>query len=97
MLSCNDVSKLVSESLERKLPLRKRIAMGIHHGMCRFCFGFARQIQLLHHAAREHPDRLEPDANSADAKLSEEARQRIKLLLNAGDNERSANVDEGSP
>lgn len=97
MLSCNDVSKLVSQSLEQKLSLRKRIAVGIHHGMCRFCFGFSHQIQLLHRAVREHPERLEPDANSSEGKLSREARERIKSRLNTSDNERSANVDEESP
>ncbi|MFO7906152.1 MAG: hypothetical protein ACQESR_14995 [Planctomycetota bacterium] len=97
MLSCNDVSKLVSESLDRKLPLHKRIAMGIHHRMCRFCLGFAHQIQLLHRAVREHPERLEPDANSSDAKLSQEARERIKSLLNTSDNGRSANAGEEFP
>lgn len=87
MLSCSEISKLVSESLEEKLPWRKRMAVGVHHLMCRFCFGFARHTQLLRRAVRDHPERLEPETNSEDAKLSAEARERIKCALCANPNQ----------
>ena len=85
MLHCREISKLVSESMERDLPLRQRLQVRMHLMMCRMCSGFARQIRSLRRVAREHPERLGPDEGSSEAKLSSEARQRIKAALNNGD------------
>lgn len=85
MLRCREVSQLVSESLEHKLPVRKRIAVWTHNIMCRFCFGFARQLRLVHRVVRDHPERLEPDPASRDAQLPDHARERIKSILRNGD------------
>ena len=84
MLRCREISKLVSESMERDLPLRQRLQVRMHLMMCRLCSGFARQIRLLRRIAREHPERLGPDESSSEAKLSSEARQRIEAVLNNG-------------
>ena len=86
MLRCREISKLVSESMERDLPLRQRLSVWMHLMMCRLCSGFARQMQLLRRAARENPERLGPDEGGApEAKLPEEARERIKAALRNGD------------
>ena len=84
MLRCREVSKLVSESMERDLPLRQRLAVRLHLMMCRMCAGFARQLRLLRRAARENPERLGPDEGAPDARLPEAARQRIKDALHNG-------------
>ena len=81
MLRCREISKLVSESMERDLPLRRRLEVRMHLMMCRMCAGFARQVRLLRRAAREYPERLGPDENAPEARLSEEARERIKATL----------------
>ena len=85
MLRCREISQLVSESMERDLPLRRRLEVRMHLMMCRMCAGFARQIRLLRRGARENPERLGPDESAPDAKLSEEARERIKAALGNGD------------
>ena len=85
MLRCREISKLVSESMERDLPLRQRLQVRLHLMMCRLCWGFARQIRLLRRAARENPERLGPDESAPEAKLPEEARERIKAALHNGD------------
>ena len=84
MLRCREIAKLVSESMERDLPLRRRLAVRIHLMMCRLCAGFARQIRLLRRAAHEHPDRLGPDEGAPEARLPDEARERIKAALGGG-------------
>jgi len=84
MLRCREVSKLVSESMERDLPLRQRLAIRLHLMMCRLCSAFARQLRLLRRAARENPERLGPDEGAPEAKLPEAARQRIKAALGDG-------------
>ena len=81
MLRCREISKLVSESMERQLPFLERMHVWIHLMMCRLCSGFSRQMRLLRRAARENPDRLGPDESAPEAKLPEEARERIKAAL----------------
>lgn len=85
MLRCREISKLVSESMERPLPFRERMHVWIHLMMCRLCSGFDRQMRLLRRVARENPDRLGPDESAPEAKLPEEARERIKVALRSGE------------
>ncbi len=82
MLRCRDISKLVSESMEHKLPLRVRMQMWMHLAMCRWCQGFARNVQAMRNALRENPDRFLADDLEANTSLSPQARERIKALLN---------------
>ena len=77
MLRCREISKLVSESMERQLPLRQRIELRMHLMLCRLCAGFARQTRLLRQAAK----RIAADLPASGATLSEEARERIKVAL----------------
>ena len=81
MLSCKEVSKLVSESLDRKLPLWTRVGLWMHLGMCRVCRGFRRDLVHLHKETRQHAQEIERDVHETDVKLSEETRQRMKRLL----------------
>lgn len=85
MLRCREISKLVSESMDGDLPLRRRLEVRMHLMMCRLCSGFARHLRLLRRAAQENPDRLGPDESTPQAKLSDDARQRIKAALDNAD------------
>ncbi|MFH1918474.1 MAG: hypothetical protein ABIP48_01110 [Planctomycetota bacterium] len=76
-----EISRLVSESMERDLPHRQRLEVWMHLMMCRLCSGFARQIQLLRRAARENPERLGPEEVAPEARLPDEARERIRAVL----------------
>jgi hypothetical protein len=81
MLRCREISKLVSESMERQLPLRQRIEVRMHLMLCRLCAGFARQARLLRRAAKQDSERVAADGSTPESTLSEEARQRIKAAL----------------
>ncbi len=81
MLRCREVSELVSESMERTLPLGTRMQVWMHLMLCRFCAGFAAQIRLFRRAARQSPERLAGDTSSPEAILSQEAREQIKAAL----------------
>ncbi len=81
MLRCREVSKLVSESMERRLPLRYRMELWMHLALCRLCAGFARQARFLRRAAQEEPARLVGDTSSPQTTLTPEARERIKAAL----------------
>jgi hypothetical protein len=82
MLRCQEISKLVSESMEHELPLRQRLQVWMHLAMCRMCVGFARQLRFLRRAARENAERLVADP--AAPALSKEARERMKAALRKG-------------
>ncbi|MBI3836624.1 MAG: hypothetical protein HY288_01650 [Planctomycetia bacterium] len=81
MLNCKDVSKLLSESLDRKLPFWTRVRLWMHLGMCRLCWGFRRDLMHIHRETRQHADEIERDVHEAEGKLSEESRERMKRLL----------------
>ncbi len=47
MLTCRDVSRLVSEGLDRKLSPWQRLRVRLHLLMCGACAAYARQIRQL--------------------------------------------------
>lgn len=75
MLSCKEVSRLLSESLDRKLPLRQRLGVRMHLLMCRFCSRFWKQTLFVRDAAHHYVE------TATSTGLSAEARQRIKRSL----------------
>lgn len=80
MLSCEEVTQLVSESLDRELSLRQRVSTKMHLMMCRLCSRYNKQLAGLREAFRLHAVR-EEDIEIYPASLSSEARQRIKQAL----------------
>lgn len=81
MLNCHDVSKLISESLERKLSLWQRLNLWMHLGMCGLCWGFRKSLVHIHKEARQHAEEIERDAVDSEIKLPDESRERMKRLL----------------
>ncbi len=81
MMSCKEVSRLLSASMERKLSLWERIGLWFHLTMCKLCKGFSKDLQQLREAARRHAADVESDAIDSDAALSTESRERIERAL----------------
>jgi hypothetical protein len=81
MLRCREVSKLVSESMERELPMRQRLPVWMHLAMCRLCAGFDRHLRALRRMSRANPDRLVAGPDDPQPTLSQEACERIKTAL----------------
>lgn len=75
MLSCQEASRLVSQSLDRKLTLRQRIELKLHHVICSGCRAFARQLQYIRQTCRrtEDPDGIKLET----ARLTPAAKARI--------------------
>lgn len=46
-LSCDQASFLISKSQDVPLTRSERIALGVHHKLCRFCRRYSRQLQAL--------------------------------------------------
>ncbi|MDQ7979677.1 zf-HC2 domain-containing protein [Paraburkholderia sp. SARCC-3016] len=52
MGKCKDITRLLSDALERNLDLRERLAVGAHLPTCSGCRNFRRHIGLLRAASR---------------------------------------------
>ncbi len=74
MLSCEEVTHLVSQGLDRRLSWTERWGVRVHQMYCLGCRRFARQVVFLRRAAQQ----LQRDG---DLRLSASARARIRQAL----------------
>ncbi|HEX5337550.1 MAG TPA: zf-HC2 domain-containing protein [Gallionella sp.] len=58
MLDCKHNTELLSQSYDRPVTLRERIAMRLHLLMCRGCRNYEKQLAFIRKAARELPKKL---------------------------------------
>lgn len=54
MLSCKEVTHLLSDSQDRKLMLGERINLEMHLAMCKGCTNFRKQMEFLRMACRRY-------------------------------------------
>jgi hypothetical protein len=80
MLNCRHVTRLVSQSMDAKLPWHQRIAVRIHLLYCVWCRRYAVQIQFLRQAAKEMALAANP-APTLSAEAKEQMRQRLHEAL----------------
>lgn len=69
---------MVSESFDRDLPLRRRMAMWMHLLMCGHCARFRKELLAICRAARNGDG---AEATNEDPCLPESTRSRIKQVL----------------
>jgi hypothetical protein len=81
MLSCQDTTKLISESLDRPLSARIRFGVWLHLLICKWCDRFRRQVLFIRTALRRAAAQLETQDFPALPPLSSEARERLKQAL----------------
>ncbi len=55
MLTCRQVSDLLSEGLDRRLRPMERLRLRVHLAMCKGCARVEGQLQLLHKAMSQLP------------------------------------------
>lgn len=55
MKNCKEISELLSESMDRPLIWRERLAIKVHLAMCRHCSRFEQQVHFLHKIGRRYP------------------------------------------
>lgn len=79
MMDCREISQMVSEAMDRKLPLYQRMGIQVHVLMCRYCYRFQKQLLFLRKVIRLDNDAVEEV--SSDGHMPREARKRIKENL----------------
>ena len=52
MPSCKEVTRLVSQGLDRELGFSERTALRLHFAICRGCRAFNQQMEFLRRAMR---------------------------------------------
>jgi len=77
-LNCAEMSRLASQSLERRLPLSARVKVRLHFLICVWCKRYFKQLKFLHDSAPHFHEHAETLPNRG---LSAEARQRIVQRL----------------
>ena len=80
MLSCKEVSRLLSESLDHDLSRWQRISLWMHSMMCRLCGGYCAEMKQLLRAVQQHDTAME-NTSFLGEKLTPEARLRIRRAL----------------
>lgn len=81
--SCEVVTRMMSDAMDRRLPLKERIQVKLHLMICVWCTRYGEQIVLVRNALRQHPDKLTqsgPAPKGSDS-LSPDARDRMKKML----------------
>ena len=79
MLSCREAIRLISEGMDRPLPIWNRVGLRLHVLICTWCERYRRQLIFIRRAIRQQPDRLLGQEPSAG--LSPEARERFKRAI----------------
>ena len=54
MLPCSEVTRLVSQSLDRRLGLMERVGLYLHFRLCDGCRRFREQMAFIRHACRSY-------------------------------------------
>lgn len=79
MFNCRKVTQLISESMDRKLPIHHRMGLRVHLFMCKLCSRYKKQLQILRETVRLYAMRDETPTPSTS--LPAAARERIKKAL----------------
>ena len=83
MHNCEDIAKLISESMDHSLSRRKRLAIRMHMLWCRcpVCRSYSRQMHAFREALKSYKEALVEGAWEGPEALSDEDRQAIKTAL----------------
>ena len=84
MITCEAAARLMSESLDRRLPLGQRMALRMHLLVCKLCPRFWRQLLFLRNATGRFVKEAEREVPFPSESLSMDARERIKRAVVAG-------------
>lgn len=97
MLNCKDLTRLVSESFERKLTIGERLNLWMHVSMCVTCRQFRRLQLRINEAIRHRGTSVsaasEETANPSE-RLSDESRSRLQQAIASAANEGDSSLSD---
>ncbi|UCD30958.1 MAG: zf-HC2 domain-containing protein [Desulfobacterales bacterium] len=79
MFNCQEATRLVSESLDRKLPFHQRVGIRVHLLMCKFCSRYEKQLMFLRKTLRTQ--KMVEEDTASYVSLPPEARTRMTNFL----------------
>ena len=81
MLTCKDVTRLLSESMDHSLPIGRRVGVRFHLLLCKFCARYERQLLLIRETVRQLAAMEDAYGSLTVERLSGEAKERIRKSL----------------
>jgi len=75
MLTCRQLTELVTEYLEGRMPFWRRVQFQMHLGMCRHCRAYLHQMRTTTDALGRLPE--EPVPDDVEAELVERFRRML--------------------
>ena len=76
--TCKEVTRMASDSMDRKLSLRHKISMKLHFIICEWCLRYFKQLQSMREIAYRHDEQTIGEKSSPAFSLSSGARERMK-------------------
>ena len=78
---CKEVTRLVSQGMDRPLPWRTRVALRLHFTVCDYCRRYAKQLKFLRQVSRALPPR---GVGRSTVALPEATKARLRQALHDG-------------
>lgn len=83
MFTCHDMSRLLSDAMDRTLPLHTRVRMRAHLWICALCQRYKQQLNLLRDILRKNGTALNEGDDAETSRLSPEAKARIRRAIDS--------------
>jgi hypothetical protein len=80
-LTCDEATRLLSDSSDRRLTFSERLAVRLHALICRQCRRFRRQLRFLADVFRRRREDLSEPKTPSETRLPDTARGRIQQAL----------------
>lgn len=81
MLTCQQLTEIVTDYLEGEMPFWQRVQFQLHIGMCRHCRAYLRQMKATIETVGRLPDEPMPED------VKDELRSRLRNLSTSSDPE----------
>lgn len=78
LFRCKDITELISQSMDEKLPLRVRLGIKFHLMMCDLCTRYKKQLDLIRRAISKIKNDFE---TQPPRKLPDEVKENLKKLV----------------
>ena len=75
---CTEVTRILSQGMDKPLPLTTRLNLRFHYLMCSFCERYEKQLHYMRKTARSFPECV---GDTSIEKLPDDAKERLKRAL----------------